>query len=81
MDMGIDLSLINKAADQVGGYSPGGKGFPYKGTAIDQRDFDKWAGAHKAEVQKILDQVIDGYKLQVTGHTDNVGPREADAAT
>ncbi len=80
-DPNMALQALNKSLSEVPSYSPGGKGFAYKMSNVTPADFQAWAGKHKESFQKVLDQIPAGYVLQVTGHTDNVGPRDADTST
>ena len=70
---------VNAAQMAVGlvAYSPGGKGFPYKGVQVPASEVSKWAKDNKSAIESTLSKVPDGYVLQVTGHSDSVGPRTA----
>lgn len=69
-DMNMDpLSVVS--------YSPSGKGYAYKQTAVNSGEFSTWANKFKPEIQKVLDTLAPGFKLQVTGHSCAIGPRAA----
>ncbi len=57
-------------------YAPHGQGFDYKVTSVDTEDFKQWLGAYQAKIVEALGKIGDGYVIQVTGHTDTIGPRE-----
>lgn len=52
-------------------------GFEYKGTAVPSWKYQAWAAASAPVVKEILNNMPDGYVLQVTGHADSRGPEEA----
>ncbi len=58
-------------------YSPAGKGFAYKSVAVPKNDFRKWAAVNRKKIQKAIDSLEEGYVLEVVGHTDSSGPRNA----
>jgi len=61
-------------------YSPYGKGWRYKNVVVPPGDFTKWSGQFKAQIVQAIDQVGDGFQLQVTGHTCSIGPRNEEPA-
>ena len=58
-------------------YSPGGDGFAYKSVAVPRSDFREWANRNKGKIQKTVDSLEKGYVLEIVGHTDSSGPRNA----
>lgn len=60
-------------------YAPYGKGFEYKVTAVPQEDFQSWLSRYKPQIMEALNAIDTGFVLQVTGHTDSIGPRNAEA--
>jgi len=72
----ISLDDTNTALGNLS-YAPHGRGFDYKATGIDPADFQTWASQAKPKIQQALDQVGQGFVLQVTGHTCSIGPRDA----
>ena len=72
-DLNDPVALANRALSVLS-YSPNGQGWAYKATGVSG-DFTTWASNNKDKIQQALDQVGDGYVLQVTGHTCNIGPR------
>jgi len=83
---GSDRSGSNErsAGIDVGGalgsmsYSPGNGGFAYKSTYVNPQEFQTWVAQFKPQIEQALNALAPGFKLQVTGHTDAVGPRDAD---
>lgn len=69
------VSLANRALSVLS-YSPAGKGWAYKSTAVGP-EADSWVSEHKSQIEDALNQVGDDYVLQVTGHTCTIGPRTA----
>ncbi len=65
----------------VGGlmYSPGGNGFAYKAVFVPEADFNKWASRNRKKIKQALSSMEKGYVLEVVGHTDSSGPRNARA--
>lgn len=59
-------------------YSPGNGGFAYKSTYVNPQEFQTWVAQFKPQIEQALNALAPGFKLQVTGHTDAVGPRDAD---
>jgi hypothetical protein len=51
-------------------------GFEYKGTTVPAQKWDKWAAVSAPVIKKIVDEMPDGYVLQIKGHTDARGPEE-----
>lgn len=70
------VGVLNRGLAEIA-YSPGGKGFPYKGVQVPASEVSKWAKDNKSAIESTLSKVPDGYVLQVTGHSDSVGPRTA----
>lgn len=85
---GSDRSGSNErsAGIDVGGalgslsYSPGKAGFAYKSTYVNPQEFDTWVKEFKPQIEQALNALAPGFKLQVTGHSDAVGPRDADGS-
>ena len=61
-------------------YSPGGRGFAYKSVGVPSGDFDSWVSKNRAKIKKTLGSLDKGYVLEVLGHTDSSGPRNADGS-
>lgn len=70
------IGVLNRGLAEIN-YSPGGKGFAYKGTRVPASELNKWAKNNKDAIESTLSKVPEGYVLQVTGHSDSVGPRTA----
>ena len=75
------LGLCSGSASRgaLGGlnYSPGGRGFAYKAVGVPSGDFNKWVSQNRAKVKKTIGSLDKGYVLEVVGHTDSSGPRNA----
>lgn len=56
-------------------YAPYGKGFGYKETSVPKSDFEDWLSRFKPQIEEALNAVGPGFVIQVTGHTDSIGPR------
>lgn len=50
------------------------EGFGYKSSEMPSRQWNNWSRAAAPVVERITDQMPDGYVLQVTGHTCSIGP-------
>ena len=74
MSGGGAIDILNRGLAEVN-YSPGGKGFGYKSYNVPSSELNKWAKDNKDTIESTLSKVPDGYVLQVTGHSDSVGPR------
>ncbi len=59
-------------------YSPSGEGFSYKSTEVPLEDFKSWASKNQDSLKKTLNSLDKGYVLEIVGHTDSSGPREAE---
>ncbi|MCB1172264.1 MAG: OmpA family protein [Leptospiraceae bacterium] len=70
------VGALNRALQEVS-YSPGGKGFGYKSVTVPASELNKWAKDNKDTIESTLSKLPAGYVLQITGHTDSVGPRTA----
>lgn len=71
------LEAANRALAELS-YSPNREaGYGYKQTAFPAADQRYVGDTLKEPLQNALNQVGDGYVLQVTGHSDSTGPREA----
>jgi outer membrane protein OmpA-like peptidoglycan-associated protein len=54
-------------------------GFGYKDASTQTTNWAQWATASAPAVKSILNNVPDGYVLQVTGHADAIGPEQPEA--
>jgi len=52
-------------------------GFAYKSAKVPAQEWDKWAVVAAPAVKGIVDNIPDGYVLEVRGHTDARGPESA----
>ncbi|MCU0821771.1 MAG: OmpA family protein, partial [Spirochaetes bacterium] len=48
----------------------------YKSSKMPENQWDNWAKTTAPVIKDILNKIPDGYVLQVTGHTDGVGPEQ-----
>lgn len=55
-------------------------GFDYKGYNVPSYKYDKWATAAAPVIQKIIDNMPEGYVFTVKGHTDSVGPEQPEGS-
>lgn len=53
------------------------EGFDYRSSKVPAQKWDKWAAAAAPVVKGIINNLPDGYVLQVTGHADGRGPEDA----
>ncbi len=51
-------------------------GFGYKDSQVPAQQWDDFAKKAAPVIKNIIDNMPDGYVLQVTGHTDGSGPEE-----
>ncbi len=72
---GVDMTA---AISSLPAYSPGGNGFAYKSTYVNPAEFNSWVSQFKPQIQSALNAMAPGYKLQITGHSCAIGPREAE---
>ena len=73
------FDLVNMSLSKLS-YSPNdNKGWEYKAVGVPAADFQKWATSNKSVIESALEQIGDGYALQVTGHTDSTGHRDRQA--
>lgn len=72
VDMGGALSSLS--------YSPNGQGFAYKSSYVNPTEFNTWATQFKPQIETALNALAPGFKLQITGHTCAIGPRDGDGA-
>ena len=52
------------------------EGFAYKVTTVPRQKWERWAELAAPAIKKILDEMPDGYVLEIKGHTDARGPEE-----
>lgn len=52
------------------------RGFGYKKADVLSEDFNKWASDNISFIKEAFDKLPEGYKLQIKGHADSVGPEE-----
>lgn len=52
------------------------EGFGYKSSNMPAQKWDRWATTAAPVVQNIINNLPEGYVLQVTGHSDARGPEE-----
>ena len=72
---GVWVSQSNKQLEKIPV-----KGFGYKSSAVPAQSWDQWAKLSAPVVKKILNNMPDGYVLQVTGHADARGPEYPEGA-
>lgn len=51
-------------------------GFDYKSSAMPATEWQKWASTAAPAVNKIIATMPASHVLQVTGHTDSIGPEQ-----
>lgn len=66
--------MIKAQNEQLAKHSVGG--FAYKSSKLNTQVWDNWAKSSAPVVKEIIGKLPEGYVLQVTGHTDSVGPEE-----
>jgi hypothetical protein len=66
---------IGKSLEFV--YQPYGKGWKYKNVSLDAQDFQKWYNQNKDKIMEVINNLGNDYVLEIVGHTDESGPREA----
>lgn len=66
---------VGKNLDMV--YAPRGKGWNYKDVSLNAADFQKWYSQNKDKFDTVLNNLGDNLVLEIVGHTDESGPREA----
>lgn len=57
-------------------YAPEGLGFAYKETEVNRDAFDQWWNENHDTLKSAVSDLPEGYILQLTGHTDSIGPRQ-----
>ncbi|MCS7205857.1 MAG: OmpA family protein [Leptospiraceae bacterium] len=67
-EVGKDLGFV---------YAPYGKGWNYKDVRLDSADFNKWYNQNKDRFMQVVNNLGDNLVLEIVGHTDESGPREA----
>jgi len=70
-DTGLWVKTSNKQLDKIPV-----EGFAYKSSEVPAQKWDRWAKVAAPVVKKILDELPEGYVLEVRGHTDARGPEE-----
>lgn len=71
-------SLLPKVGEELGFvYAPYGKGWAYKNTGLDQKDFQRWFNQNKDKFMELINNLPNDLVLEIVGHTDESGPREA----
>lgn len=78
VDASMTINVINRGLAELA-YKPTPEGFPYKSVNVPSDSFQEWANSNKDSINKAIQQLPDGFVLQVTGHTCSIGPREAEA--
>ncbi|PJZ69963.1 hypothetical protein CH373_13030 [Leptospira perolatii] len=53
-------------------------GFSYKKADVSAGDFSEWAKVNVGVIKEALGKLPDNWALEITGHTDQVGPEEAE---
>ncbi|EPG74611.1 OmpA family protein [Leptospira fainei serovar Hurstbridge str. BUT 6] len=53
-------------------------GFSYKKADVSAGDFSEWAKVNIAVLKDAISKLPDSWALEITGHTDQVGPEEAE---
>ena len=78
VDASMTINVINRGLAELA-YKPTPEGFAYKSINVPTDSFQEWATSNKDSINKAVQQLPDGFVLQVTGHTCSIGPREAEA--
>lgn len=55
-------------------------GFSYKKADVNPGDFSGWSKVNVPVLKEGLGKLPDSYALEITGHTDAVGPEQAEGA-
>ncbi|ABJ74900.1 OmpA family outer membrane lipoprotein Loa22 [Leptospira borgpetersenii] len=55
-------------------------GFSYKKADVNPGDFSGWSKVNVPVIKEGLGKLPDSYALEITGHTDAVGPEQAEGA-
>ncbi len=66
---------VNSSNKQLAKYPV--TGFAYKSTEMPSQRWDRWARVAAPAVKTIINQMPNGFVLQVTGHADATGPEYA----
>ncbi|TGK07003.1 OmpA family protein [Leptospira semungkisensis] len=53
-------------------------GFSYKKADVSAGDFSEWSKANIAVIKDGISKLPDAWALEITGHTDQVGPEQAE---
>lgn len=53
-------------------------GFSYKKADVSAGDFSEWSKANISVLKDAISKLPDSWALEITGHTDQVGPEEAE---
>lgn len=82
IDLGSPEGIANTFNDKIKDFRyPDGitrPGFSYKKADVSAGDFSEWSKANVAVLKDALGKLPDSWVLQITGHTDQVGPEEAE---
>jgi|GEM_PF-3487894 hypothetical protein len=71
-------SVLPKVGESLGFvYQPNGKGWNYKDVSLNQADFQKWYNQNKNLFMEVINNLPPDLVLEIVGHTDESGPREA----
>lgn len=55
-------------------------GFSYKKADVTPGDFSEWSKTNAPVIKEGLGKLPDSYALEITGHTDAIGPEQAEGA-
>lgn len=74
--VGTASAFVNASNDQLAKYPV--SGFGYKSSVVPAQGWDKWATVAAPVIKGIVDNLPEGYVLEVRGHTDARGPEDPD---
>ncbi len=75
-NVGASSALVNASNEQLAKYPV--TGFGYKSSQLPPQQWGTWAKVAAPAVKGIIDNLPDGYVLEVRGHTDGRGPESAE---
>ncbi len=77
-DVGGENPFVGASNTQLSKYPVAG--FAYKSSQVPPQEWDRWAKVAAPAVKEIVNNMPDGYLLELRGHTDARGPEEAENA-
>ena len=74
--VGVDMGAISASNAQLAKYPV--TGFAYKSSKVPAQEWDKWAKVAAPVIKEIVNNLPEGYVLEVRGHADARGPETAE---